>query len=242
MSLICPDCGVELEATMKSCPLCNFSDFERIQNTDEFVPIPEPRQKSNTLSEYVKLNPVQKRKLFWELSGIVLISATLVTMIINFVSSNAVTWSKYTITACLVLFAIISLLSFLRHRLFLLLCGSFSAASLLLILFDLYGENAGWGIQLAVPLLFSMHLMIYLFVVIVRITRHHGFNVLAWFIIAAGIFAICTEGILGHYMNGAIAFHWSLIVAVCLIPVSAILFYIHYRLKKGIELKQFFHI
>jgi choline-glycine betaine transporter len=39
-----------------------------------------------------------------------------------------------------------------------------------------------------------------------------------------------------------ISFHWSLIVFVCLVPIAAILFYIHYRLNRGIELRRFFHI
>jgi hypothetical protein len=35
---------------------------------------------------------------------------------------------------------------------------------------------------------------------------------------------------------------WSLIVFACILPVAVILFYIHYRLNRGTDLRRFFHI
>lgn len=242
MNHICPNCGVELDADMHACPLCNYSDFDKPPAMEQIVSVPESPQKSRTISEYVKLSPVQKRKLFWELSGIVLISAIIVTLMIDFVSSKGITWSKYSMTACMIIFANVTLFSFLRHRLFLLLSGSFLSVSLLLVLLDLYNKSIGWGTQLGIPLLFAFYLITFLFVMMIKYSINHGFNILAWFFVAAGLYTICIDGILSDYLSGRITFHWSLIVSVCLLPVTAILFYIHYRMKKGIELKQFFHI
>jgi hypothetical protein len=242
MSLICPNCGVELEITMKSCPLCNYADFDNPSKSEQFVAVPEPDQRSKIISDYVKLSPVQKRKLFWELSGITLFSVIIVTLIINVVFSGGVTWSKYSITACLVLFVNVTLFSFLRNRLLYLLCGSFLSTSVLLVLFDVYNKAIGWGTHLGVPILFSFYVIVFFLIVILKYTKHKGFNILAWFFLSAGILSFCIDGILSDYLKGYVAFRWSLVVIVCIVPVSAILFYIHYRLKKGIELKQFFHI
>jgi len=242
MNLICPNCGVELETAMKSCPLCNYSDFDNPSKSDQVVSIPVPEQRSKTISDYVKLSPVQKRKLFWELSGIALVSAIFVTLIINIVFSKGITWSRYPITVCLVLFVNITLFSFMRHRLLLLLCGSFLSTSVLLILFDLYNKAIGWGVHLGIPILFSFYIIVFFITVILKYTKQQGFNILAWFFLSAGLLSFCIDGILSDYLKGNITFHWSLIVIVCIVPVSAILLYIHYRLKKGIELRQFFHI
>lgn len=242
MNPICPNCGVELDANMQACPLCNYADFDNHPKSDQVVSIPEIPQKSKTLSDYVRLTPVQKRKLFWEVSAIILISGIIVTLMIDFVSTKGITWSKYSITACLVLFANITFLSFLRHRLFLLLSGSFLFTSVLLVLFDLYNKDIGWGTRLGIPILFSLYLIFFLFALVLRFTRQHGFNILAWLFLASGLLTLCLDGILSVYTKGVIILHWSLIVVVCIVPVAAILFYIHYRLKKGIELKQFFHI
>jgi hypothetical protein len=242
MSHICPNCGVELEAAMHACPLCNFTDFDNPSQQGEMISASASLPKSRTISEYEKLSPVQKRKLFWELSGIALISVIVVTLIINLVSSNGITWSRYPMTACLVLFVNITLFSFLRHRLLYLLGGSFLSTSALLVLFDLFNNAIGWGTHLGIPILFSVYLISFFITMMLNHSKHKGFNILAWFFLSTGLLSLCIDGILSDYLKDRINFHWSLIVMVCIIPVSGILFYIHYRLKKGIELRQFFHI
>lgn len=227
---------------MNACPLCHFTDFNNPPQPGELISARQPVLKSKTISEYEKLSPVQKRKLFWELSGIALVSVIVVTLIINLISAKSITWSRYPVTACLVLFVNITLFSFLRHRLLLLLSGSFLSVSAMLVLFDLFINAIGWGTHLGIPILFSVFLVTFFITRLLRHSKQKGFNILAWFFLSAGILSMCIDGILSDYLKERIAFHWSLIVMVCIIPVSGILFYIHYRLKKGIELRQFFHI
>jgi hypothetical protein len=242
MSHICPNCRVELESAMRACPLCNFTDFENPSIPGELISTSGKLPGSRTISEYEKLSPVQKRKLFWELSGIALISVIVVTLIINLVSAQGITWSRYPITACLVLFVNITLFSFLRHRLLYLLSGSFISTSALLVLFDLFNNAIGWGTHLGIPILFSIYLISFFITMMLNHSKQKGFNILAWLFLSAGLLSLCIDGILSDYLKNRFNFHWSLIVMVCIIPVSGILFYIHYRLKKGIELRQFFHI
>ena len=239
---ICPHCGVELDEQMQACPLCKYTDFDSLTYSDDPGDAQANRAGEKFLSDYVKLTKNQKRKLFWELSGIILFSGIMVTLIIDVVTSKAITWSRYSITVCLVLFFNTTLLSFLRHKLLILLGGSFLSTSLLLVLLDLYNEKIGWGTQLGIPMLFSLYLMIFLMTLATRLTRQHGFNILGCFFLAAGLLSLFIDGILSRYLTGEISFHWSLIVFVCMIPIAAILFYIHYRLNRGIELRRFFHI
>lgn len=227
---------------MKACPLCNFAEFDNPPKPDQLISIPGPQQKSTTISEFEKLSPVQKRKLFWELSGIALISVIIVALMIDLLSTKGISWSRYPVTACLVLFVNSTLFSFLRHRLLYLLCGSFLSTSVLLVLFDLYNNAIGWGTHLGVPILFSFYLIVFCIAVLFKYSRQKGFNMVAWLFLSAGVLTLCIDGILSDYFKDRITFHWSLIIMVCIIPVSGILFYIHYRLKKGIELRQFFHI
>jgi uncharacterized protein YybS (DUF2232 family) len=112
----------------------------------------------------------------------------------------------------------------------------------LLVLFDLYNNDIGWGTHLGIPLLFSFYLVLTFITVLFKYARQKGFNLVAWLFLGAGVLTLCIEGILSDYFKDRITLHWSLIVMVCIIPVAGMLFYIHYRLKKGIELRQFFHI
>ena len=239
--IICPKCGVELDERMSRCPLCNSGVGHQFQ--------PDPNSKAyddqrdeKLLSDFVNLTGSQKRKLFWELAGIILFSGILVTLIIDIVTAGNITWSRYTFTVCLVIFVNITLLSFWRQRLVILLGGSFISTSLLLVLLDLYNEKVGWGTQLGVPLLLALYIILFLLVILVRFTKHKGFNVIGYSFIAAGILSLCIEGMLDLYFNGKITFRWSLIAFVSMIPIAAMLFFIHYRLNRGIELRRFFHI
>jgi divalent metal cation (Fe/Co/Zn/Cd) transporter len=69
-----------------------------------------------------------------------------------------------------------------------------------------------------------------------------GLNIIASIFIALSGFCIVTEMVLDKYFNGAVDIRWSLIVSVSILPVALVLFFYHYRLKKGNRLDSFFHI
>lgn len=239
--IICSQCGVALEEKMTVCPLCN-TPVNQQPVTDSTGKEHEAEPDEKFMADFVKLTKIQKRKLFWELSGIILFSGILVTLITDLVITGNITWSRYSITICLVLFINTTLLSFWRNRLLVFLGGSFISTSVLLVLLDVYNEKAGWGTQLGIPLLLALYLIIFILVLFNRATRQHGFNMLGYIFLAIGLYALCIEGFVDRYVQGEIAFRWSLIVLVSMIPIAIILFFFHYRLNKGIELRRFFHI
>ncbi|HEX2395744.1 MAG TPA: hypothetical protein VHI78_10375, partial [Bacteroidales bacterium] len=120
--------------------------------------------------------------------------------------------------------------------------GSFITTSLLIILLDVYSHKIGWGTQLGVPMLLSLYFVIYIIVVLFRINRQHGFNMLGYIFIGIGFYCISIESLVSRYTEGQISLRWSLIVLVCMLTIAGILMYIHHRLKKGTELIRFFHI
>ncbi|MBN2812975.1 MAG: hypothetical protein JXQ80_02800 [Bacteroidales bacterium] len=239
---LCNKCGIELDEGMTVCPLCNTPVNTKVVSGNQ--PVNELVAGSNDsfITGLEKLTSVQKRKLFWELSGIIIFSGILMTLIINLVISGKITWSRYPVTACLVVFANITLLSFWRHRLVLFLAGSFFSTASLLVLMDFYNNKAGWGTQLGVPLLLALYVLIWLLALLARGTTKQGLNILGNSFVAIGIYTMCTEGIATRYVNGEMTFSWSLIVMASMIPIAGILYFFHYRLNKGIELRRFFHI
>jgi len=239
---ICTRCGVELDENMNECPLCHYSNNQKMAGPEEAESIRGEQQGERILSDFVKLNKYQKRKLFWEISNIILFSEILVTMMINVITTKGITWSKYSITIGLALFVNVTLFSFWRHRLLVLIGGSFVSTALFLVVLDLYIERSGWGIQLGVPLLLSLYLIIVILTIVFRLAKHHGFNMLGCIFLAIGLMSLLTDGIISKYVTGEITFHWSLIVVVCIIPIAFILFYIYYRLNRGVDLRSFFNI
>ncbi len=239
--IYCKNCGVELEENMNFCPLCGESADEKAVKK-ELEKSAQLRPKEKLFSDYESLTQKQRRKLFWEVSGIILISGIIVTLIIDLMINKSITWSKYSVTVSLVLFVNTTLITFWRHKILLLFVGSFVSTSVLLILLDMYNMNIGWGVKLGIPFLFSFYFIILVLAILMRISRQLGFNILACSFIAVGLLTICIEGIISLYTKNILHLQWSIIVTASMIPISALLFFIHYRLKKGIDLKRFFHI
>ena len=237
----CNYCGVELDKTMTSCPLCGLTVGEKRVITHEWKS-KQPFFKDKISSEIENMTAVQKRKLFWEISAIILVSGILVTLVINWIESKNITWSRYTLVSSLSILASISFFTLLRNRPFMLVLGSFISNAALLLLLDLISSNIGWGTKLGIPILFSFYALILIVLWLIRISHRRGFNILALIFIAMGLFLICIEVFVSLYFNHKITLSWSIISASSMIPISTLLFLVHFRLKSGIELRRFFNI
>lgn len=236
----CKNCGVELEENMDICPLCRESTRDTYES--EKISSEKDIDTKEMYPKFDRLSAKQRHKFFWELSGLILIAEILITALIDFIINKDFTWSKYSITVSLVILVNITLFTFLWRRKMLLILLSFLSTSVLLILLDLYNQNIGWGIQLGIPLLFLFYFWVILLMMVTKFTKQRGLNILAYFFLAAGLFTIGIDGIISLYQTGIFQLQWSIIVIACIITISAILLYIHYRLNKGIYLKRFFHI
>ncbi len=237
----CNYCGVELDKTMTFCPLCGLTVGEKRVITQEWK-FKQPVFKEEITSEIENMTGVQKRKLFWAISVIILVSGILITLIINLIVSKNITWSKYILVASLCILASISFFTLLRNRVFMMVLGSFISNAALLLLLDLLSSNIGWGTKLGIPILISLYALILVLLWLFRISNRHGFNILALIFIAMGLFLICIEVFVSLYFSHKVTLSWSLIAASSMIPLSALLLLVHFRLKSGIELRRFFHI
>lgn len=237
----CINCGVELEEGINKCPLCGVTaDSPHFNSlTDEALNDPDEK----LYSEYASLTQEQRRKLFWELSGIILISGIIISFVIDFIITQSITWSKYCITVCIALLVNTTLFSFWRNRILLVFIVSMVSSSILLILLDLYSSHEfGWGIKLGIPFVLLFYIVMLVFTVLIKVSKRPGFNILGYFFLAIGLAAIFSEGIISIYLKDTLTLRWSIVVFACMIPISAILSFIHYRLRKGINLRRFFHI
>jgi hypothetical protein len=238
----CIKCGVELDVEMNFCPLCGQkstqmdSDNRQVKSGKESV-IPE--KSSYNLDE---LTQPQKVKLFWEMSGIILFSGMIVTTIIDIIINKQISWSKYSIAIGLFLLINFTLITYLNKRVVLLLLGSFISSALLMLVFDLYNQFLDWGLKLGIPIIFFIYIILFLLIFGIHKSRQKGINIIAYFLIAAGILCVCIEGIISLHQINQLKLHWSLITLTSLGSVSGIILFIHFRLKKATDLKKFFHI
>ncbi|MDD3078086.1 MAG: DUF6320 domain-containing protein [Paludibacter sp.] len=238
--ICCQNCGVELEENANYCSLCGEPVLDK--NSAQLDHLTFGETKNKALTDFQKLNQLQKRKIFWEIAGIILFSGMLITLTINLVINHSMTWSKYIITTGFILFVNITLVLFLNKKIFSLFFLSFIASTVFLLLLDNYTGNNGWDTKLGIPLLLAAYIIVLSFILIERKAKQKELNLIAYSIIALGLLCVCIDGIISIYIESRLSLGWSIIVMVAVAFVSIILLYAHRRLKKGTDLKRFFHL
>ena len=238
----CSYCGVELEKNMNFCPLCGEPATGQNPDKTEYIRVRKRQQEEKLLTTYQKLTAAQKRQIFRQVSAIILLSGILVTLTIDFIGNGSITWSKFPIAVCAVLLVNTSLISYLYRKLPLFLFVSFLSTSALLVLFDIFTHSIGWGIKLGIPILLAAYIIVYILIIMIKLAKKHGLNIIGYVFIAAGMLSLCTEGIISLYVKNHLQLEWSVIVMGSVLIIASILLFIHYRLRKGMDLKRFFHI
>ncbi|TLX72246.1 zinc ribbon domain-containing protein [Labilibacter sediminis] len=237
----CKNCEVELDDDMVFCPLCGLrAGAEPIS-----VNIPKekhPDFRDKTLNEIENLSLIQKLKLIWKISGIILISGIIITLAINFIISHNINWAKYNLIASITTFANISFVIFFRKKPLILSICSLTSLILMFLMIDYFNGDSNWGIKLGIPIVISVYVLSLVILVLIRISNQIGFNILAVIFIAIASLLLCIEIFVSLYSHHIIILKWSLIAGASLMPISGLLFFVHYKLKMGIELKRFFHI
>ncbi|MCD6331952.1 MAG: zinc ribbon domain-containing protein [Bacteroidales bacterium] len=230
----CPQCGVELESSYQTCPLCN--EPLTLKKNEKIVLQPVyPGQKR-------PLNTHEKLHLFWELAGILHFSGLVVTFLVDLILHGKPGWSLYTITGITASYVYITLLIFLTRKTFWFLAGLLANTLALLFVIDWLHNSISWFIIPGLPLAGFFILLLGLVMVFIRLTRQRGFNVIGVVSLAIGIYIMLIELSIEMTHGVPLKLSWSVIVAAAILPFSLILFYFHYRLKRGTNLQRFFHV
>jgi phosphatidylserine synthase len=111
-----------------------------------------------------------------------------------------------------------------------------------LFFIDLIATGGAWFFPVGLPVTVAAFIGAGTLIVLYRSARLKGLNIVASAFVVLSGFSIITEIIFDKYRNGVLNLQWSLIIAVSVLPVALLLFFFHYRLKKGNRLDSLFHI
>lgn len=231
---ICKHCGVEIEVGFTQCPLCQQPTGNHSELKQE--------QASNLNPGYSPLSKKEKARLFWELTSILHFSALVVTLLIDIISNKKPTWSLYAITSITASLVYITLLTFAIRKLWIFLPGLLINTLGFLALIDLYHEGMSWFINPGLPLAGFFIILLGMVMIYGSITREKGFNIIASAAVATGLYGILAEVFIKLAHQIPVSLSWSVIVASSILPFALLLFFLHYRLKRGTSLRKFFHL
>ncbi len=230
---ICVHCGVELDPGLKVCPLCGKNPNTGVEETADHT---------NHSSEILKIHKKENKETIWELSGILAFSGVAICLIVDLLTGRGIQWAHFTSVNILMVWVILTLLLLCRNRPFLLLAGVMAAILAMLLSVDLFTGGVSWFLPVGLPITAAAFLAPVILILLFRFTPMKGLNLIgAGMILIAG-FCIVTEIILDLFITGTAGLQWSLITAISIFPVVMILFFYHYRLKRGRRLDTIFHV
>jgi len=237
-SIICTNCGVELEEDMQYCPLCGEMTDSHAQTAKDKQSVLE---KESGLLSYKSGRVFLTKKAAWAMVSVILLSIILTTGIINFSINKEISWSVLPIAACLIAFSYVSVFTFMIKRTTVQIWAGFISGSVLLFILDNLTGGRARAVTLGIPLLFFSNLILSAMLNIIHRVKQKGINLIAYGFIAAALLCLFIETILSLSFKEGLRLMWSLIVSACVLPVSALLLFLHYKLKKGRDLIRTFH-
>ena len=213
----CVNCGVELEASLKECPLCHTPVINPRELNKETPPSPYPTDKGQV--------EVVRRKDLGILISVVLTATSVTCLLLNLLVFNAHLWSLIVIGCCLCLFVFTCPAIFYSKMpisLTLLADGASVAIYLFLITFTTRSDTWFWelGLPIAVLLLIGAEIFPLL-------AKFISFTVLSCALVLfveIPTFCVALELLIRHVLEKPYRITWSAVVlTVCVIIVFALI-------------------
>lgn len=231
--ITCVNCGVGLDDSLTVCPLCG---------KDPFIAGKEEASSFNYPSEIIQVHRKEIRRSLWELSGIIAFSAVAVCTLVDLIIQKGLEWSLIADVFITGAWITSTLLLFAHKRTYVLFAGLILTVLAALFVIDFLDPAGSWFFPVGIPLTLAVFASAGVIIVLYRAANLKGLNIIAVaFVVLSGL-CIITEMILDAYIKDFVHLRWSLIAAISIIPVSLILLYFHYRLKRGNFLDSYLHI
>lgn len=204
----CVNCGVELDNTARSCPLCHTEIYNPKQPIDLASPTPYPRKKGEL--------EVFKKRDSAIVTSVVLGSTALSCGLLNLFVFHNGRWSLYVIGACLLLWIFcipILIYSKLPIYISIFLDGIAAAMYCGIIAFQYPGKN--WYQNLAIPIILLTTFLIELFAVYLKMFKNSILSRACLFFAEIAILCSGIEIFIDLYFKHKISLSWSAVVLTC---------------------------
>lgn len=226
----CVNCGVELDSSIKKCPLCqtpviNPKDLEKLKAIQS--PFPEKKGVVETIN---------KKDMALTIT-VILLSILVSCTLLNYFVFNAVKWSLIVDGFCGLMWVLLFpplVVKKPRLRILALLNGLMTGIYLGLI--AMFVDEGEWLIDLGLPITIALILMTEVFLTVGKIKR--SINVLGpVFFIEAGIMCIFIELLIDRMQDIGYSLSWSAIVmTVCtIVAVSLVSLFSFARIRNAIN-------
>ena len=212
----CVNCGVELEAAQKKCPLCSV----KVVNPADTQPQQQPKTFPVQKDELKK-----KDRVFWINFITILLAVPIITCVLsNLLVGYKLTWSIYVIGGVFMLWVFsTSPFWFRKFNSKKMLLADMAAIIIGLFLIETQAPGKGWVVVVALPTVLYSFASWLLIIHIAKIRATGSLDIAAAFFVSIAIMLPGFEALLDVYFQQTVSLIWSwFIIAPCL-SVAALL-------------------
>ncbi len=206
----CVNCGVELDASAASCPLCGtpvVNPNELMKKEEAQIPFPAKKG---------QVEAVKPKDLGVLLTMLVLAAAALCGALNAFVFRDSM-WALTVAGACALLWVILEpFVICTRQPVYLSLFLDGAAVVFLMYMITFLTRDMGWFLHLGIPLAVLVTAVAEAFAFCILKLPKSFLTVLLYFFTAVGLLCAGIETLVDRYVNGVVDLRWSaVVVTVC---------------------------
>jgi len=236
----CWKCGVELEESARSCPLCSTPVplSAAAASTGRGGAPPDLDKPVDTLASLRERHPYQ----LWMIVSAPFVTALLVVLSISLRMPAFPAWAPYALGSVVAGWALASLFLALGRWPLPSLAGMGITSAGLLLFFDSLDGGADWFLPLALPIVAAACLFVLALAFIIRDKEPKGLHSVGFFFIATAVLCLVIDGAVSARISGAFDPRWSLVVGSALLPFALLFILLHYAFKRRIRLRRYFNL
>ena len=207
----CVNCGVELEASLKECPLCHTPVMNPRELGKETPSSPYPVDKGQV--------EVVKRKDLGILITVVLSATSVTCLLLNLLVFDASLWSLAVIGSCLCLFVFsFPAIFYVKTPIYLSLLADGASLAVYLFMISFLSYSNVWFWHLGLPIVVLLTVLAEFYPLLAKL---HPFNVLSCALcifIEIPVFCVTLELLIRRLLDNPYRITWSAVVlTVCVI-------------------------
>lgn len=212
----CVNCGVELDASLKHCPLCNTPVINPNELQKLTPPSPFPEQRG-------QVETVHRKDIAFLLTTF-LVSMSVSCALLNFFAYKGVLWSFPIIGICLVIWVFaIPLAIYRRIPIWLSIILDGLTTLLFLYMQTWLTRSDEWFIRIGIPIVVLVTVLLEIVSLLYQKFPISFLGSALYFVVATALLCVGIEIILDLYFTGAVALGWSAVVlTACAIMTATI--------------------
>lgn len=226
----CVNCGVELEDTMKACPLCNTL----VINLSEVIKCSEKPAFPNEKGQV----EVVKKQDFAILISVILIATGVTCGLLNLLVFRHTQWSFLIIGGCLLLWVLfVPVIIYEKLSVYFSLLFDGFAIGFYLYLITFVTNQDDWFLELSLPITALLVLIAEIFTLCVKMLPVTFLTTTLYVFTSIGVFCIGLELLIDRFLGLKVQLIWSAVVlTVCvIIDITLITLISRSRLRNAVR-------